>query len=75
MAQATGSSDGTPRFCLLEDILELKMLSAVVIASGFIGREEKCVDCVVKYLANSLLYCVTQSNAHRIKWYWVASLD
>lgn len=56
MAQATGSSDGTPRFCLLEDTLELKMLSAVVIASGFIGREEKCVDCVVKYLAT---HCFT----------------
>lgn len=59
MAQATGSSDGTPRSCLIEDTLELKMLSAEVIVSGFIGRGEKCVCCVVRYMANLLLYYVT----------------
>lgn len=51
------------------------MPSAVVISSGFIGREEKCVDCVVKYTVSSLLYYVTWSNACRIKWYQVASFD
>lgn len=33
--EATGSTDGAPKFCLIENTLELKMLSSGIVASGF----------------------------------------
>jgi len=60
--QATGSADGAPKFCLIQDTPELKMLSSLIIASGFTGREEKHVACVMKCMVNSkylqFLYCL-----------------
>lgn len=57
--QATGSHDGAPKFCLMEDTLELEMLSGVIIASGFAGREEEYVGGVMKYLVNSKYFLVS----------------
>lgn len=50
-----------PKFCLIEETLEMKMLSSGIIASGFTEREEEYVGFVMKYMVNSkyfqLLYC------------------
>lgn len=54
--QAAGSSDGAPKFCLQEDTSELKMLSSVITASDFRGREY-CVSRVMKYI-NKILSVV-----------------
>lgn len=65
--QATGNSDGEPKFCLIKDTAELKMRSSVIIASGFTGRQEEYVGCVTKFIVYSkylqLFYGLRQSNA------------
>lgn len=48
--EATGSSGDAPKFCLIDSTPELKMLSSVIIASGFTGRKEEYVGCVMKYM-------------------------